>query len=378
MIKKLLIVVVLACTTTISLKAQDIVPAWYNTGDSFFKAVTKNTENNFTMSVMGTIDGVRCDSAYEIGVFCGDECRVSVPFYSTETMFEYFNFYSRLTVNGVAGETFSFRLYDHRNNVEVEAEITPEKLDFVADKHYGSFNTELYNLAFENSTSHRSSLDIDDATDLPFTGSQYGITADGIACSYARNAYLDGGYETIVLPFDADIASIKEEGFVFEKFDGFGENTIKFTELEDGEVLKAGVAYIFSYSGTPSGGRKVLQFTANVQQVSDGIVNEEGWAGTFKAMAGEEIAGKYILNVEGDRMMKAGSGATLAPYHACLALPEGTNVAAMSVMHGRETTGVDMIQQAETETAYDLNGRVIKELPNSGVVIINQKKIYIK
>ena len=378
MIKKLLIVVVLACTTTISLKAQDIVPAWYNTGDSFFEAVTKNTENNFTMSVMGTIDGVRCDSAYEIGVFCGDECRVSVPFYSTETMFEYFNFYSRLTVNGVAGETFSFRLYDHRNNVEVEAEITPEKLGFVADKHYGSFNSELYNLAFENCTSHRSCLDIDDVTDLPFTGVQYGITADGIACCYTRNAYLDGGYETIVLPFDADVTSIKEEGFVFEKFEGFGENTIKFVELEEGEVLKAGVAYIFSYSGTPSDGRKELQFTANVQQVSDGIVNEEGWAGTFKAMAGEEIAGKYILNVKGDRMMKAGSGATLAPYHACLALPEGTNVAAMSVMHGRETTGVDMIQLSETETAYDLNGRVIKELPNSGVVIINQKKIYIK
>ena len=141
-------VVVLACTTTISLNAQEIVPVWYNAGDSYFKAVTKNTEGNFTMSVMGTIDEVRCDSAYEIGVFCGDECRVSVPFYSTETMFEYFNFYSRLTVNGVAGETFSFRLYDHRNNVEVEAEITPEKLDFVADKHYGSFNTELYDLAF--------------------------------------------------------------------------------------------------------------------------------------------------------------------------------------------------------------------------------------
>ena len=373
-------VVVLACTTTISLNAQEIVPVWYNAGDSYFKAVTKNTEGNFTMSVMGTIDGERCDSAYEIGVFCGDECRVSVPFYSTETMFEYFKFYSRLTVNGVAGETFSFRLYDHRNNVEVEAEITPKKQDFVADEHYGSFNTKLYNLAFENSTSHRSSLDIDDATDLPFTGNQYGITADGIACSYTRNAYLDGGYETIVLPFDADIASIKEEGFVFEKFDGFGENTIKFTELEDGEVLKAGVAYLFRYSRTPSDGRKELQFTAaNVQQLNDAIVEEKGWAGTFKAMDGDAIAGKYILNIKGDKMMKAGYGATLAPYHAYLTLPEGADASTMFVSHGRETTDIDnMQQQGDTEIMYDLNGRRINELPNSGIVIINQKKIYIK
>ena len=376
--KRLLAVVALLCATTVYLTAQSYIPDWYRKKANYFEAVSKNFESNFTMAVMATIDGVRCDSAFEIGVFCGDECRLSMPLYSSDDLFDEFYFYSTLTIKGESKETISFRLYDHRNNVEVEAEITPEKLGFVADKHYGSFNSELYNLAFENCTSHRSCLDIDDVTDLPFTGVQYGITADGIACCYTRNAYLDGGYETIVLPFDADVTSIKEEGFVFEKFEGFGENTIKFVELEEGEVLKAGVAYIFSYSGTPSDGRKELQFTANVQQVSDGIVNEEGWAGTFKAMAGEEIAGKYILNVKGDRMMKAGSGATLAPYHACLALPEGTNVAAMSVMHGRETTGVDMIQLSETETAYDLNGRVIKELPNSGVVIINQKKIYIK
>lgn len=381
MTKKLFTVVVLLCTTTLLLKAQDYEPNWFKKGENFFNAVDKNTESNFTMDVIGTIDGERCDSAYEIGVFCGDECRATMPYSSSSRiMHEYFGYYSVLTINGEAGENFSFRLYDHRNNVEVGALTPPEVLPYVADKQYGSFNEGLYNLAFNESTTHRAALAIDDATDLPFTGKQYSITADGIACCYTRNAYLDGGYETIVLPFDADITSIKAQGFVFEKFEGFGNNTIRFVELEEGEMLKAGVAYIFRYSGTPSGDRKELLFKASVQQLSDEIIQEEGWAGTFKAMSGYEVAGKYILNLTGDKMQKAGNGASLAPYHACLTLPEHLNTAMLTVVHSRVTTGVDKLQQHGdgAEIIYDLSGRVIKELPRSGMIIKNQKKIYVR
>lgn len=380
MTKKLFTVVVLLCTTTLLLKAQDYEPNWFKKGENFFNAVDKNTESNFTMDVIGTIDGERCDSAYEIGVFCGDECRATMPFSSSRIMHEYFGYYSALTINGEAGENFSFRLYDHRNNVEVGALTPPEVLPYVADKQYGSFNEGLYNLAFNESTTHRAALAIDDATDLPFTGKQYSITADGIACCYTRNAYLDGGYETIVLPFDADITSIKAQGFVFEKFEGFGNNTIRFVELEEGEMLKAGVAYIFRYSGTPSDDRQELLFEVAVQQMNDEIIAEEGWAGTFKAMSGNEVAGKYILNLTGDKMQKAGSGASLAPYHACLTLPEHLNTAMLTVVHSRVTTGIDNLQQKGdgTETVYDLSGRIIKELPRSGMIIKNQKKIYVR
>mgnify|MGYP003515909037 FL=1 len=84
--KRLFSVVALLCATTVSLQAQ--TPDWYNNGDNYFKAVGKNTENNFTMTVMGSIDGLRCDDAFEIGVFCGEECRLSEPFYSTSPIFE--------------------------------------------------------------------------------------------------------------------------------------------------------------------------------------------------------------------------------------------------------------------------------------------------
>ena len=380
---KLFTVVALWCATTVCLIAQTsnpYAPKWTKEG-YYYTANAENTENTLTIAAKVLIDGVPCDSAYEIGVFVGDRCVVRNSIYSTEEYFDRHGYYTTLNVKANRNEVLSFRIYDHRNNVEVAVNEPPATIKFTADAHYGSIAKELYEITFNKSTSHRTeALELTDATDLPFEGKQYSITADGIACTYTRDAYLDGGYETIVLPFDADIASIKAQGFVFEKFEGFGNNTIKFVELEEGEMLKAGVAYIFRYSGTPSDDRQELLFEAAVQQMNDEIITEEGWAGTFKAMSGNEVAGKYILNLTGDKMQKAGSGASLAPYHACLTLPEHLNTAMLTVVHSRVTTGIDKLQQHGdgTATVYDLSGRIIKELPRSGMIIKNQKKIYVK
>ena len=183
MIKRLFTVVAFLSATTVSLTAQTINPDWHNRNDYYFKPVDRNTESNLTMTVMGSIDGERCDSAFEIGVFCNDECRVAKQFFSQKKYFDRFYFFSKLTINGNSGENISFRLYDHRNNAEVTAAVRPNVIDFESDKHYGSFNTDLYNLAFASSATHRMTLELDDAHDLPFTGRIYATTADGIACS---------------------------------------------------------------------------------------------------------------------------------------------------------------------------------------------------
>lgn len=378
MTKRLFAVVVLLCATTASLVAKDIVPQWYKSGKSHFKAVEKNTESNFTMSVMATIDGEQCDSAFEIGVFCGDECRLSMPLYSSDDLYEYFGYYSMLTIKGENGEKISFRLYDHRNNAEVTAAVRPDVIDFVSDKHYGSFNTGLYNLAFASNATHCMTLELDDEHDLPFTGRIYGTTADGIACSYSRNAYLDGGFESIVLPFDTDITEMKVAGFSFEKFHGFGENTIIFVELAKDENLQAGVPYIFRYTGTPSDGRQELLFTANVQQASGNIKATEGWSGTYKYMEGNAIAGKYILNIKGDKMQKAGNGAWLNPYRCYLELPADTNTSMFSVSHVRNTTAIEEVAAPQDPDAiFDIYGRKLDKMPRNGIIIKNNRKIYI-
>ena len=381
MMNRLFAVVALVCATTASLKAQGLVPEWYTQGDNYIQPVEQFTENNFTMAVMVTIDGVRCDSAYEIGVYCGDECRLSAPLYASKELYEYFYFYATLTVNGVSGENFSFRLYDHRNKAEVVAEVCPDEIGFVSNKHYGSFNTGLHELAFAKSTSHRTGLEIADAADLPFTGKQYSITSEGMACSYTREVCLDGEYETIVLPFDADISEIKALGVVFERFEGFGDNTIKFVELDEGENLKAGVPYIFRYSGTPSNDREEIVFSGRPQQVNDAIVTNEGWTGTFKRMSGSEIEGHYILNIEGSMMQMASEKAWLDPYHAYLDLSESIDVSTLSVSHRSATTNVDEVLQenvCDEEIMFDLSGKRVKNPSAGDVIIKNNKKIYIR
>ena len=380
MMKRLSTVVALLCAATVILQAQNVNPSWSKNKDFHFSAIKRNTEENFQMTVKVTIDEVRCDSAFEIGVFCEDECVLAKALMTNKQVFDIHYFYSQYVVNGEKGEKYTFRLYDHRNNVEVIATETPESVEYANDAIYGSLDGGLYELAFRNSSTHRSLLQLDDETNLPYSGTQYSITADGIECSYTRQAYLDGGFESIVLPFDADITDMKEAGFVFEKLETITETSIRFVELEEGENLKAGVAYIFRYTGVPSDGRFELTFKGNSTQVNDAVVNNNGWTGTFNAMDGSLIAGKYILNPKGDMMQRAGSGASLSPYHAYLELPAGMNMSRMKVIHNALVTGIGNItgSNGEGERMYNLSGCEVNEKQYKGIVVSNSKKVLVK
>lgn len=378
--KRLSTVVALLCAATVILQAQNVNPSWSENNDFHFSAIKRNTEENFQMTVKVTIDEVRCDSAFEIGVFCEDECVLAKALMTNKQVFDIHYFYSQYVVNGEKGEKYTFRLYDHRNKVEVIAAETPESVEFVSDAIYGSLNGGLYELAFRNSSTHRSLLQLDDETNLPYSGTQYSITADGIECSYTRQAYMDGGFESIVLPFDADITDMKGAGFVFEKLETITETSIRFVELEEGENLKAGVAYIFRYTGVPSDGTVELTFKGNSTQVNDAVVSNNGWTGTFNAMDGNQIAGKYILNPKGDMMQMAGSGASLSPYHAYLELPAGMDMSRMKVIHNDLVSGIGNItgSNGEGERMYNLSGCEVNERQYKGIVVSNRKKVLVK
>ena len=379
MLKKLFTVVALLCATTVILQAQNVVPSWSEKKDFYFSAIKRNTEGNFTMTVKVTVDEVRCDSAFEIGVFCEDKCVLAKALMTDKRVFDKHYFYSQCLINGEKGEKYTFRLYDHRNNVEVLSADVPESVEFTSDANFGSLNTELYELAFKNSSTHRAVLQLDDETNLPYTGIQYSITADGIDCNYTRKAYLDGGYESIVLPFDADITAMKDAGFVFEKLDTITNTSIRFVELAEDEKLEAGEAYIFRYAGTPSNDRKEVTFTGKSNQVTDAIMNNSGWTGTFKAMDGSQIEGKYILNIKGDMMQKAGKGASLSPYHAYFEAL-GVNMSRMVVTHNGITTDIESISGNGNDDSrtFDLSGRDVNTTRYKGIVISNRKKVFVK
>ena len=115
--------------------------------------------------------------------------------------------------------------------------------------------------------------------------------------------------------------------------------------------------------------------------MSDELKADNGWGGTFKAMDGSELEGKYILNIDGDEMQRAGSEASLPPYHAYLELPAEVNIMALSVSHRSvgDATEIERLQvDYSSEDVFDIQGRKLKNASMKGIVISNNKKYYIK
>ena len=78
-------------------------------------------------------------------------------------------------------------------------------------------------------------------------------------------------------------------------------------------------------------------------------------------------------------MQKAGSGASLDPYHCYWILTSGTENSEFNVSHNEYITAIENIQEpGNSEIIFDLNGRRLDSMPQSGIIIINNKKIYIK
>lgn len=96
------------------------------------------------MNVMGpvVVNGVQLESeAYEIGAFCGAECRGSA------FLSDMAGIYMALqTIGGSSGEEITFRVYDHIAGEEVVVDCNTT-LSFVADAFYGS-PTEPYVISF--------------------------------------------------------------------------------------------------------------------------------------------------------------------------------------------------------------------------------------
>jgi hypothetical protein len=96
-------------------------------------------------------------------------------------------------------------------------------------------------------------------------------------------------------------------------------------------------------------------------------------------MDGSELEGKYILNIVGDEMLRAGSEDSLPPYHAYLELPAEVNIMVLSVSHPGDVTEIERLQvDYSSEDVFDIQGRKLKNASMKGIVISNNKKYYIK
>lgn len=87
-------------------------------------------EDNMNLTGVIVINGVEQMSAhYEVGAFCGDECRGSVlPTYFSPTQ----RYLVQLTVFGVSGDSITFKIFDHDQGLELDLQ-SPETVIFNSD-----------------------------------------------------------------------------------------------------------------------------------------------------------------------------------------------------------------------------------------------------
>lgn len=87
-------------------------------------------EDNMTLTGVIIINGVEQLSAdYELGAFCGDQCRGSVmPMYFPPTQ----RYIVQLTVFGETGDQLTFKIFDHSQGLELDVE-SPEAVTFNGD-----------------------------------------------------------------------------------------------------------------------------------------------------------------------------------------------------------------------------------------------------
>ena len=108
--------------------------------------VPNHNQFSDNMNIIGVleINGVeQAIDVFEIGVFCGDECRGSemLAYYSGVDRHMLF-----MTLYGQSGDVMSFRLYDHGSQRELEL-VPPETIQFVSNEILGSI-AEPYPISF--------------------------------------------------------------------------------------------------------------------------------------------------------------------------------------------------------------------------------------
>lgn len=93
----------------------------------------------FNMNVIGVIEinGIELAAeGFEVGAFCGDECRGSEMLTFYEGLDRYLVF---MTIYGQSGDAFSFKLYDYSTQRELEL-TPPETLPFTANAIVGALH----------------------------------------------------------------------------------------------------------------------------------------------------------------------------------------------------------------------------------------------
>ena len=109
--------------------------------------------------------------------------------------------------------------------------------------------------------------------------------------------------------------------------------------------------------------------------------------GTYSTLSAEELQGCYAISTDG-MWQPLAAGTELKPFRHYMRITDrdgspvkSENVRSMSIrVAGENTTGIEEVeeQSADNKEIYDLQGRKINEITESGIYIIDGKKIVVK
>lgn len=203
------------------------------------------------------------------------------------------------------------------------------------------------------------------------------MTENGMA-TYERNAYGDGLWETLSVPFAAALPSA---------FSGETLAAATATELtfEPTDVAAANVPLIVRYTGTATTDRPLLRLTADTGTLSTTTAfGSSVFSGTYEPLTVDASAGNvYLLNAEGTAFVRAAEGSSLSPFRAGIVLSAESK--SIRISHARPTAvaGISTYEETNDKSAYAVDGRRVKRAADGlplprGLYIVGGKKVVVR
>jgi len=196
------------------------------------------------------------------------------------------------------------------------------------------------------------------------------FTAKAGQIAYERDAYADGGWETLCLPF----ACSKPSGFTVAQLQSVKDDEIIFEEVSS---IAANTPLII-LNESESGGTSTLTLSCQSGTVSTATPPTSGdLRGTYQPITISTESGIYFLDEDGQTFVLTAAGSHLAPFRAYLQLSSTTKTLRLRC----GTTGIHSIaggaDAAADASCFSLDGRRAAKPADKGVYIVGSKK-YIK
>lgn len=211
----------------------------------------------------------------------------------------------------------------------------------------------------------------------------YTFSAEDGMLLYEREAFTDGYWETVCLPFSSPVP----KDFQAEVLSEIREGELVFSPTEH---LEAYVPAIVRYVGNKTGGTALLSCHAEA-----GLVEKPRFAPTFTGVfdtlqVADAAEAVYLLEESGQKFVRAAAGSRLMPFRAYIRQTEDTagGTQTLTVLHAADIeAGIDRVgTMPDNEcrrACYDLRGRKVAdpmseeiwETLRPGIYIVGGKKV---